>query len=93
MRIRFWHELDPTPMATETMDALEYSKILTNKGKWKGDVNTEGDSPDGETAWVEPWTDYVSNDAIAIKTSLHIPDIEAAGLRNVSLVCRLTYTF
>jgi len=102
MRIRFWHELDPTFMytgpgededAAPALDTLRNSKMLTNDGKWKGDTETAGDSADGETSWIEPWSDYVSNDCACIKTSLSIPDIEAAGIRSCALTMRLTYTF
>ena len=88
MRIRFWNETDPTFMATEQMDALDYSKMLDNNGKWKDKVGDPGDSPDGEESWVEPFEDYVSNDCAAIKLSLSIPDIENAGYRQIAMVFR-----
>ena len=93
MRIRFDAEVDPTFMATDQLDALESSKILTNDGKWSGAVGTKGDSPEGEESWIEPFSDYVSNDAAVVQTSLSIPDIENAGVRSVALTMRLTYTF
>jgi len=93
MRLRFWNEVDPTPLATDVMDKLDSSKLLNNDGKWAGSVGTAGNSPSGEEAWIEPWTDYLSNDAAVLKTSLSIPDIEAAGIRSVALTMRLTYTF
>jgi len=93
IRVRYWHELDPTDMRTGTLDELDNSKMLTNDGKWKNDINTSGDSPDGETSWIEPWSDYLSNDCACVKTSLSIPDIEAAGVRSAALTMRLTYTF
>lgn len=93
MRIRYWNEIDPTPMATDVMNELAFSKLLTNDGKFAGALGNAGTSPDGEEAWVEPWVDSVSNDAVALKLSLSIPDIEAAGLRNCALTMRLTYTF
>jgi len=93
MRLRFWGEVDPTPMSTGAMDELANSKLLNNDGKWAGSVGSAGNSQSGEEAWIEPWSDYVSNDAAAIKTSLSIPDLDAAGIRNAAITCRLTYTF
>ena len=93
MRLRFDNEVDPISLQTEVMDSLDYSKMLTNDGKWSGAVGEVGTSPEGEEAWVEPWADYVSNDAVAIKTHLSIPDIEKAGVRSIALTMRLTYTF
>ena len=93
MRLRFWNEVDPTPMSTGVMDELAFSKMLSNDAKWAGAVNSIGTSPTGQENWIEPWTDYISNDVAVINTSLSIPDIEAAGIRNCALVCRLTYVF
>ena len=93
MRVRFWHEVDPTYMATDQMDTLAYSKKLSNNGKFKDTTTDAGDSPSGEETWIEPYSDYVSNDCAALKLSLSIPDIEFAGLRNLGFIFRCTYVF
>jgi len=93
MRIQYWQATDPVAMATGAMDELANSMMLDNTGKWKGSVGTDGDSPSGEEAWIEPFSDYTSNDCAALKLSLKIPDIDAAGLRSIQLVLRTTYTF
>jgi len=92
-RLRFDNELDPTFMCTGQLDVLENSKLLTNDGKWSGSVGEKGTSPDGEESWIEPFSDFISNDAAVVSTSLSIPDIENAGVRGTSLVMRITYTF
>ena len=93
MRIRYDAELDPTPFSTGVMDELANSKILTNDAKWSGSVGAVGTSGLGEESWIEPWVNYISNDCAVIRTSLSIPDIEAAGVRSIALTLRLTYTF
>ena len=93
MRIRYWNELDPTPMATGTLDELANSKMLDNTGKFGGSFGGTGTSPAGEEAWIEPFNNFISNDCAAVNLSLSIPDVENAGIRNCSLVCRITYTW
>jgi len=93
MRLRFWNDVDPVPLSTNVMDALDNSTILTNNGKFGGGFGAVGNSDAGEETWIEPWQDFISNDCAALKLSLSIPDVEQAGIRQSSLVCRLTYVF
>jgi len=93
LRMRLWHDLTPTPMSTKVLDTLENSKMLSNTGKFSGDISTAGNSVAGKESWIEPFKDFVSNDAAGIKLSLKIPDVEQAGVRQVGLVLRITYTY
>jgi len=93
MTIKQWHEADYTLLKTGVADELANAIPLSNYGKFKDTIDNEGDSDDGEKDWIEPFADYVSNDAAGVKLQLNVPDIEDAGIRQMALYTRIVYTF
>lgn len=103
MYMQFYHQNNTIQstdvLKTGIMDSLANKKQLTNDGRFGPGFTKYGvtDPTYGESV-INPHpqdtaSQYISGDAAVLRVNLSVPDIEEAGIRQISLYSRITYTF